>query len=90
MLVMESGQVPELLMVSSSSTNEPRQTLPKLPLLAMAVTTAPVPFLPVAETSTKGAAGSLLMMRIVAVSDTPATVGVKLTREVDLFPGRDD
>ena len=37
MLKIESGQVPELLIVSSSSANEPRQTLPKLPALAIAV-----------------------------------------------------
>src|ERR1700678_1668097 len=84
---IRSGQVPELSMVRSSSTKEPRQTFPKLPLLAMALATAPVPAEPVADTSTKGAVGSLLMMRMVALSLAPGVDGVKLTVNVTSSPG---
>ena len=72
MLKIDSGHVPVLLIVSSSSANEPRQALPKLPLFAMAVASVAVPRMPVADRSTTGAPGSLLMMRIVAVSRMPA------------------
>ena len=89
MLMIDSGQVPELLIVSSSSANEPRQTSPKLPPSAMAVAMTPVPCRPVAATSTNGAVGSLLMIRIVAVSVTPAVVGVKLTVKSTSSPGAD-
>ena len=37
MLPISKRQAPVLLRVSCSSRNEPRQTLPKLPLSAMAV-----------------------------------------------------
>src|SRR5260370_628061 len=73
---IESGQGPALLMTSGWSAKPPRQTLPKLRTSARAVTTRPVPFRPVAATSTKGAPRSLLAMRVIAVSLTPATVGL--------------
>ena len=63
-----SGQVPELLIVSNSSANEPRQTFPKLPELAIAVAILAVPRMPVAVRSTNGAFGSFVMIRIVAIS----------------------
>ena len=76
MAVTSSGQVPLLLIVSSSSLNEPTHTLPKSPLSAIAVTSVGVPCMPVAVRSTKGAKGSLLLIRIVAISRTPMTVGL--------------
>src|SRR5688572_18591504 len=72
MLDIERGQEPALLIVSFSSTKEPRQTLPILPLSAMAVTRDGVPTMPVANRSTVGAVGSLLMIRIVAISSSSA------------------
>src|SRR6266446_706718 len=41
MLKIRSGPQPLLLMVNSSSANEPTQTFPKLPASAMAVATEP-------------------------------------------------
>src|ERR1700722_15040199 len=41
--VIKSSPLPPLSIVSSSSTKEPRQTRPKLPASAMAVTTRPTP-----------------------------------------------
>jgi len=46
MLDISSAHVPELLIVSSSSTNEPRQTFPKLPELAIAVASSGAPAVP--------------------------------------------
>ena len=74
-----SGQVPLLLSVSSRSTNCPKHTWPKLPLSAIAVASLVVPRRPVAERSTTGASGSLLTMRIVAVSGPAAAAGSYLT-----------
>ena len=72
---IDNGQFPELLIVSSSSANEPRQTFPKLPELAIAVAILPVPRPPVALRSTNGAAGSFVMIRIVACSGAAVPVG---------------
>src|ERR1700722_3494777 len=87
MLTIVSGQIQELLNVSSSSANDPRQTLPNAPASAIAVASRPVPLLPVAATSTNGAVGSLLAMRMMAVSLAPATEGVKLTVKAISSPG---
>src|ERR1035438_8899809 len=74
-----SGQLPLLLMVSGSSTNEPTHAAPMFPLSAMAIPRFAVPWNPVAARSTTGAAGSLLVIRMVATSKTPATVGLYTT-----------
>src|SRR4051794_19506311 len=73
MLDISSGHVPELLIVSSSSTNEPRQTFPKLPELAIAVASSGAPAVP--DTSIiRGPVGSLL--KIVMFADLkPKLVG---------------
>ena len=74
MFEIESGQAPGLLIVSNSSANLPRQTSPKSPWSAIAVATLPVPRRPAAVTSTNGAVGSLLLIRMIAVSSAAAAV----------------
>src|SRR5262249_49993077 len=78
-LSTDKGQEPLLLIVSSRSTNAPTHTLPKLPLSPTTVVILGVPRRPVADKSTTGASGSLLTIRIVAVSSVPAIVGLYLT-----------
>ena len=68
MTVTRSGHVPLLLRIRSLSTKLRRHALPKLPLSAIAVVSRGVPGSPVADRSTAGAVGSLLRMRMVAVS----------------------
>src|SRR6185312_4045644 len=87
MLRIDSGQDPALLIVSGLSANEPRQTLPKLPASAIAVATLPVPCRPETATSTKGAVGSLLLMRMMAASVVPLTVGENWTVNSMSSPG---
>src|SRR5690349_24742521 len=59
MLEISSGHAPELLSVSSSSTNEPRQTFPKVPESAIAVTSSGAGAVP--DTAIiRGPVGSLL------------------------------
>src|SRR5262245_32356154 len=84
---MINGHTPVLLIVSSSSTKEPRQTFPKLPTLATAVVSLGVPRIPVADRTTNGALGSLLMIRMVAVSATPAALGLYATVKSTSSPG---
>ena len=86
MLRIRSGQVPVLLMVTNSSANEPRQTFPKLPELAIAVAILAVPRMAVVVRSTNGAFGSFVTIRIVAISGV-GPVGVKATVKLIFSPG---
>src|ERR1700730_1854531 len=75
-LNIESGHEPVLLIVRSSSTKDPRQVSPTWPSSAISVCTDPVPRVPEVTTSTNDAPGSLLLIRITAVSGVPGAVGV--------------
>ncbi len=87
MLLMDNWQEPVLLSVSCPSRNAPRHTLPNAPWSAMAVASFATPRTPVANRSTTGAFGSLLMIRIVAASGTVAAVGEYATVNSMSSPG---
>ena len=71
-------QVPLLLIVSGRSLNEPRQTSPKSPVLAIRVAMVAVPATPLTGMVADGVIGSLLDTVKVAVCE-PLPVGVKVT-----------
>ena len=75
MLSTRRSQVPALFKTMSRSTKLPRQTSPKYPLSGIRTLSSPVPAMAVACRSTTGAVGSLLSIRMVAVSLAPMTVG---------------
>ena len=86
---IRSGHVPELLIVRSSSANAPRQTLPKLPELAIAVAIRLVPGTPVASEVDE--------RRGRVVGDDPDRRGLGSDagrrigdRELDVLAGRED
>src|SRR3954453_18597081 len=62
MFEMRSVHGPRLLSTKLRSANSPRQTSPKLPAFATAVSRDAVPWSPVAKRSRTGAFGSLLTM----------------------------
>ena len=88
MFEIDSEHSPALLSVSSSSVCEPTHVWPKLPPSAIAVASVPVPCIPVAATSTNGAAGSLLAIADDRRRGHLGTLGVKTTVKCDALAGR--
>src|SRR4051794_23168224 len=78
MLVMCSGQVPLLLIVSGRSRNRVGQSVPKSPVSAMTVAIVGLPTLADTGTATDRFSGSSLGIVSVAFA-TPGPVGVKVT-----------
>src|SRR5450759_1571537 len=87
MLLTSRRHVPVLLSVSASSRIDPRHTGPNSPACAIAVASPAAPRDPVANTSTTGAPGSFVMIRIVAAFRSGAPVGVKATANSMSSPG---